>query len=97
MDFMDFIKIIESIGFPILACIAIAKYLDNKDKLDREERKLDKENDRDREDKLLEANTELLITNRQLAEHVEVLTKDIRNDISRTESKVDKILEKVGN
>ena len=38
---MDF-TIIESIGFPILACIAIAKYLDNKDKLDREERKIDK-------------------------------------------------------
>ena len=93
---MDF-TIIESIGFPILACNAIAKYLDNKDKLDREERKIDKENDRVREDKLLEANTELLITNRQLAEHVEVLTKDIITNISRTESKVDKILEKVGN
>ena len=93
---MDFTNI-ETIGLPKIACIAIAKYLDNKDKLDREERKIDKENDRVREDKLLEANTELLITNRQLAEHVEVLTKDIITNISRTESKVDKILEKVGN
>jgi hypothetical protein len=94
---MDFATLIQNVGFPIACCIALGYYLNNKDKADREERKEDKIADREREDKLLETNTELLVTNRQLAESVEVITKDMKEDINRTELKVDKILEKVGN
>ena len=94
---MDFTTLIQNVGFPIACCAALGYYLSNKDKADREDRKIDKEADRAREDRILAANTELLVTNRQLAESVEVITKDMRADITRTELKVDKILEKVGN
>lgn len=93
---MDFTTLVQNVGFPIACCVALGLYLNNKDKLDREERKEDKEADREREDKILETNARLLATNEQLAESVEVIAKDLRADISRTEDKVDKILEKVG-
>lgn len=92
---MDFITLIQNVGFPIACCTAFGYYLINKDKADREERKEDKIADRVREDKILETNAELLATNKQLAESVEIIAKDMRNDITRTESKVDKILEKM--
>ncbi|WP_270943162.1 hypothetical protein [Romboutsia lituseburensis] len=93
---MDFSTIIQNVGFPIACCMALGYYLNNKDKADREERKEDKIADREREDRLLQANTELLVTNKQLAESVEIIAKDMKEDINRTEAKVDKILEKVG-
>lgn len=93
---MNLTTFISEIGFQSACVIGLGWFLHNYLKADREERKQDKEADRAREDKLLEANTELLVTNRQLAEHVEVITKDIRTDINRTENKIDKILEKVG-
>ncbi|GAA0100825.1 hypothetical protein UT300012_15400 [Paraclostridium bifermentans] len=93
---MDFITLIQNVGFPIACCAALGYYLNNKDKADREERKEDKIADRIREDKILETNAKLLATNEQLAESVEIIAKDMRNDITRTENKIDKILEKVG-
>ncbi|MCR8744329.1 hypothetical protein [Romboutsia lituseburensis] len=94
---MDFSTLIQNVGFPIACCMALGYYLNSKDKADREERKEDKISDREREDRLLQANTELLVTNKQLAESVEIIAKDMKEDINRTELKVDKILEKVGN
>lgn len=93
---MDFATLIQNVGFPIACCAALGYYLNNKDKADRAERKEDKIADRAREDKILETNAQLLTTNKQLAESVEIIAKDMRNDINRTECKVDKILEKVG-
>lgn len=93
---MDFATLIQNVGFPIACCAALGYYLNNKDKADRAERKEDKIADRAREDKILETNAQLLTTNKQLAESVEIIAKDMRNDINRTEGKVDKILEKVG-
>lgn len=93
---MDFTTLIQNVGFPIACCIALGFYLNNKDKLDREERKVDKEADRAREDKILETNAKLLATNEQLAESVKVIATDLKEDVNRTEVKVDKILEKVG-
>lgn len=92
---MDFVTLIQNVGFPIAGCVALGYYLNNKDKSDREERKEDKIADRAREDKILETNAKLLATNKQLAESVEIIAKDMRNDITRTESKIDKILAKV--
>ena len=94
---MDFINLIQNVGFPIACCAALGYYLSNKDKLDREERKLDKEADRAREDKILETNAKLLATNEQLADAFQVTATELKTDINRTENKVDKILEKVGN
>lgn len=94
---MDFTTLVQSVGFPIACCVALGLYLNNKDKADREERKEDKIADRAREDKIIETNKELLVTNKQLAQSVEIITKDMKEDINRTELKVDKILEKVGN
>lgn len=93
---MDFITLVQNVGFPISCCVALGYYLNSKDKADREERKEDKIADRAREDKILETNAKLLATNEQLVESVEIIAKDMRNDITRTESKIDKILEKVG-
>lgn len=92
---MDFVTLIQNVGFPIACCVALGYYLNNKDKSDREERKEDKIADRAREDKILETNAKLLATNKQLSESVEIIAKDMRNDITRTESKIDKILAKV--
>ena len=92
---MDFINLIQNVGFPIACCAALGYYLSNKDKLDREERKLDKEADRAREDKILETNAKLLATNEQLADAFQVTATELKTDINRTENKVDKILEKV--
>lgn len=94
---MDFTALIQNVGFPIACCAALAAYLNSKDKADREERKEDKIADRAREDKILETNAILLNTNKQLAEAFEKTSNDLRVDINRTENKVDKILEKVGN
>lgn len=93
---MDFTTLIQNVGFPIACCVALASYLNSKDKLDREERRVDKEADRAREDKVLETNAKLLATNEQLAESIQVIATDLKNDVNRTEFKVDKILEKVG-
>lgn len=93
---MDFATLIQNVGFPIACCAALGIYLSNKDKADREERKEDKIADRAREDKILETNTVLLNTNQQLAAAFDLTVKDLKNDINRTEDKVDKILEKVG-
>lgn len=94
---MDFITLIQNVGFPIACCTALGLYLNNKDKLDREERKEDKVLDREREDKILETNAKLLATNEQLAESVRVIANDLKDDITRTENKVDRILERIGN
>lgn len=94
---MDFTNLIQNVGFPIACCAALGYYLSNKDKLDREERQKDKEADRAREDKILETNTKLLATNEQLADAFQVTATELRADLNRTENKVDKILEKVGN
>lgn len=94
---MDFIDLIQNVGFPIACCAALGYYLNNKDKLDREERQKDKEADRAREDKILETNSKLLATNEQLADAFQVTATELRADLNRTENKVDKILERVGN
>lgn len=94
---MDFTNLIQNVGFPIACCAALGYYLSNKDKLDREERQKDKEADRAREDKILETNAKLLATNEQLADAFQVTATELRADLNRTENKVDKILEKVGN
>lgn len=93
---MDFTTLVQSVGFPIACCVALGLYLNNKDKADREERRLDKDADRAREDKILETNAKLLATNEQLAESVKVIATDLKEDVNRTEGKVDRILEKVG-
>lgn len=90
-------QMIASLGFPIACVIGLGVYINNKDKLDREERKVDKEADRAREDRILETNAKLLATNEQLADAFQVTATELRTDINRTENKVDKILEKVGN
>ena len=93
---MDFTTLVQSVGFPIACCVALGLYLNNKDKADREERKEDKVADREREDKILETNAKILATNEQLAISVKVIATDLKADINRTENKVDKVLEKVG-
>lgn len=94
---MEFTTLIQNVGFPIACVVGLGFYINNKDKLDREERKIDKEADRAREDKILETNAKLLATNEQLADAFQVTATELRADINRTENKVDKILEKVGN
>lgn len=93
---MDFTTLIQNVGFPIACCIALGYYLNSKDKADREDRKEDKRLDREREDKIIETNAKVLATNAKLAESVEIITKDMKADICRTETKIDKILEKIG-
>lgn len=100
MDFTNLIQLIQNVGFPIACCAALGYYLSNKDKLDREERQKDKEADRardkERDDKILETNARLLATNEQLADAFQVTATELRADLNRTENKIDKILEKVG-
>lgn len=92
---MDFITLVQSVGFPIACVVALGFYLNNKDKADREERKEDKIADRAREDKILETNAKLLATNEQLADAFQTTTNELKADVTRTELKVDKILAKV--
>ena len=93
---MEFLNLIQNVGFPIACCAALGYYLNRKDKLDREERQKDKEADRAREDRILETNSKLLATNEQLADAFQVTATELRADLNRTENKIDKILEKVG-
>ena len=93
---MEFLNLIQNVGFPIACCAALGYYLNSKDKLDREESQKDKEADRAREDRILETNSKLLATNEQLADAFQVTATELRADLNRTENKIDKILEKVG-
>ena len=72
---------INTLGFPIFACIALAIFLYRKDREDREDRLLTRqENAKERR--------EFLKTNQKLSDSIKFLQSDIKKDISDVKNDV---------
>lgn len=72
---MDFLAIVNSVGFPIAACVVLGIYVNQKDKANREDNAKDKELLMDEIKYNREVNAQLLETNR-------LLTASIKDDLS---------------
>ena len=87
---------INTFGFPIFACIALAVFLYRKDREDREDRLLARqENAKERR--------EFLKTNQKLSDNLKFFQNDVKNDINdlkaeqeKNSTKLDKIIKKIG-
>ena len=87
---------INTFGFPIFACIALAVFLYRKDREDREDRLLTRqENAKERR--------EFLKTNQKLSDNLKFFQNDVKNDINglkaeqeKNSTKLDKIIKKIG-
>lgn len=72
---MDFLAIVNSVGFPIASCIVLGVYVNQKDKASREDNTRDKELLMDEIKYNREVNAQLLETNK-------MLTASIKDDLS---------------
>lgn len=100
---MDINTIIESLGFPISCVLALGWYINKKDKDEKEERLREREDDKQDKERLFqeisynrEVNSQLLKTNQEVSETNRILVKDFTEKVDGIDTKVDKILEKVG-
>ena len=88
---------INTFGFPIFACIALAVFLYRKDRDDREDRLLARqENAKERR--------EFLKTNQKLSDNLKFFQNDVKNDINdlkaeqeKNSTKLDKIIKRMDN
>lgn len=88
---------INTFGFPIFACIALAVFLYRKDREDREDRLLARqENAKERR--------EFLKTNQKLSDNLKFFQNDVKNDINdlkaeqeKNSTKLDKIIKRMNN
>lgn len=88
---------INTFGFPIFACIALAVFLYRKDREDREDRLLARqENAKERR--------EFLKTNQKLSDNLKFFQNDVKNDINdlkaeqeKNSTKLDKIIKRMDN
>lgn len=86
---------INTFGFPIFACIALAVFLYRKDREDREDRLLARqENSKERR--------EFLKTNQKLSDNLKFFQNDVKNDINylkveqeKNSTKLDKIIKRI--
>lgn len=100
---MDFTTLIQDIGFPISCVLALGWYINKKDQDAKEERIREKEDDKQDKERLFqeisynrEVNGQLLKTNQEVSETNRLLVKDFTDKVESIDTKVDKILEKVG-
>lgn len=100
---MDINTIIESLGFPISCVLALGWYINKKDQDEKEERIREREDDKQDKERLFqeisynrEVNSKLLKTNQEVSETNRILVKDFTDKVDGIDTKVDKILEKVG-
>lgn len=100
---MDINTLIESLGFPISCVLALGWYINRKDQDEKEERLREREDDKQDKERLFQeitysrdVNEKLLKTNQEVSETNRVLVKDFTYKVDSIDTKVDKILEKVG-
>lgn len=100
---MDINTLIESLGFPISCVLALGWYINRKDQDEKEERLREREDDKQDKERLFQeitysrdVNEKLLKANQEVSETNRVLVKDFTYKVDSIDTKVDKILEKVG-
>lgn len=100
---MDINALIENLGFPIACVLALGWYINKKDQDAKEERLREREDDKQDKERLFQeitynrdVNEKLLKTNQEVSETNRILVKDFTDKVDSIDTKVDKILEKVG-
>lgn len=100
---MNINSLIESLGFPIACVLALGWYINKKDQDEKEERLREREDDKQDKERLFQeitysrdVNEKLLKTNQEVSETNRLLVKDFTDKVDSIDTKVDKILEKVG-
>lgn len=78
---MDFLAVINSVGFPIAACLALGIYINQKDKATREDNQKDKELLMDEIKYNREVNAQLLETNKLLTSSIKIDLSEIKQEI----------------
>lgn len=104
MEVSNMIEFINTLGFPIFGCLMLAIFLYKKDREDREDRLLTREEN-------AKERREFLKTNQKLSDNLKFFQVDVKNDINdlkteqeknsvkldKTDRKIDKIIKKMDN